>query len=62
MEEKMNNFGEDTKDLCLVFTIDPSKNQGRYNIPTVKEVAYVWQHNDGEPPQNYDMRCYLRKP
>ena len=22
----------------------------------------MWQHSDGEPPEDYDMRCYLRNP
>ena len=33
--------------MNLVFTVDKNKNQGRFNIPTVNEVAYVWQDNDG---------------
>jgi len=37
----------ETKDLSLVFTIDKTKNQGRYNAQSVSEVAYVWQNGDG---------------
>ncbi len=36
VEKEMKEKELETKDLCLVWTNDPTKNQGRYNIPTAK--------------------------
>ncbi|XP_041421549.1 uncharacterized protein LOC121394460, partial [Xenopus laevis] len=46
--------------IALVLIKDKDQDQRRYNVPTINEVAIVFQSKDGEPPFHRDIVMHLR--
>ncbi|XP_029636261.1 uncharacterized protein LOC115211747 [Octopus sinensis] len=44
----------------LVFNRDRTADRQKYNLPTVKEIAMIFNNTDGESPFNRDFKVYPR--
>ncbi|XP_076066167.1 uncharacterized protein LOC143039804 [Oratosquilla oratoria] len=46
--------------ISLFFNRDRNADRRRYNLPTVNDIATIFQNPDGEPPFHRDFKVYPR--